>query len=128
PTNRLVLVSKSGFSKQAEKKARFAGAETYRFKELFGLDIEGLIGPNGALWLKTSQLSPINVRLDVAVPETNEVKEITALPDFAIYDSKGRILFDAGYFALALVNTPAAVEWFLANGKDVHRGFMFGMA
>lgn len=60
-TNALVLASKSGFTPDARKLAETHDVETVEYEEQESLNLEPILGPNGALWLKTIEITPASV-------------------------------------------------------------------
>lgn len=86
PTNALYLVSRSGFTSEAQKKAKAYNIEVL---ELSALDIESidrLFGLPPSLWGKSITLTPIKV--SVAVPATQNLPPeiINAFPDNSVFD------------------------------------------
>jgi hypothetical protein len=60
-TNALILASKSAFTPDARKLAECRGVETVEYEEQESLNLEPILGPSGALWLKTIEITPGSV-------------------------------------------------------------------
>jgi hypothetical protein len=73
PTHGLVLVSKSGFTAEAERKARLYNIVTHTYAAIDERTALNLIGLPSSLWGKAISLTPISVRIHVS--ETGGLNE-----------------------------------------------------
>jgi hypothetical protein len=81
-THRLVLVSLSGFSKQAADLARTLGVETYTPEEATQKDWLAFVGSTGLVF-QAYQFQPIGLELDIDTPAG--LVRVAAGPDAVLY-------------------------------------------
>lgn len=123
PTNALVLVSRSGFTKEACKVSRIYGIETLALKDADEESVERLFGNTSSLWSKTFTLRPtkvvIGVEQTVNLPEEN----VAVFPDNLVYDQEGRQMCSAKELVEELLHAEHVGRKFGKLGDESHKGF-----
>jgi len=123
PTNALVLVSRSGFSKEAMAIARIYGIETLALSTLDAASAEKLFGDTSSLWSKVFTLSPTKVVVRVAQTGELVAEDVVTFPDSLVYDHKGNELFTVKELVETLLNAGYVVRHFGKMGGQYHKGF-----
>jgi hypothetical protein len=121
PTDRLVLVSESGFSREALRVAKLYGIETQRLEAFDEITATRMFGPEGTLWSLAVELNPEKVTLEVQVGDANT--RVVALPDNYVFDSMHRRLGTVEELVRALLETHDVQQYFLTNATEEHRWF-----
>ena len=123
PTNRLVLISKSGFTKEALEKARTYGFEAIALEAVNEESVERLFGDTGSLWAKSFTLAPTKVVIGVSQTGDLPEENVAAVQDNIIYTAEGE---EIG-FVKQLVETLLHLEYvgkeFGRVGDESHKGF-----
>jgi hypothetical protein len=88
-TNRLVLISKSGFTREALKKAHTYGFEALALEAVNEESVKRLLGDTGSLWAKTFTLTPSKVVIGVSQTGDLPAEDVPAVQDNLIYTAKG---------------------------------------
>jgi hypothetical protein len=109
PTDRLVLVSNSGFSAPARKLAERKGAVPISPETLGGGDPEFVIANNlGSLWAKVHSMTPTDVSVIVEAPGDARRTITDPFVDLGVGDANGTTVTDLGRCVLGAVSsTPA---------------------
>ena len=123
PTNALVLVSRSGFTKEATLVARSYGMEVISLNAIDANAVERLFGETGSLWSKVFTLTPTKVVIRVAPTRSLSAENVVVLPDNLIYDHNGQEVGSAKQLVGLLLNTEHAVQEFGKLGDESHQGF-----
>jgi len=122
PTNLLVLVSRSGFTKEATRVARSYGIEVISWDAIDANAVERLFGDTGSLWSKVFTLTT-KVVIRVAPTPSLPAENVVALPDNLIYDYNGQEVGPANQLVKLLLNTEHAMQEFGKFGDESHKGF-----
>jgi len=122
-TNALVLVSRSGFTKEAERVAIAYGIETMAFSEVDESKVKSLFGETGSLWSKVLFLTPTKVVMGVGATKNLPAEKVTILPDNEIYDFEGKPIGSAKGIVELLLNSEHAVKEFGKEGDESHKSF-----
>lgn len=123
PTNALVLVSRSGFTKEAGKVARTYGIETLVLKDVDKASVERLFSNTSSLWSKIFTLTPTKVVIGVKQTENLPKENVTVLPDNLIYDHDGRQMGSAKELVEILLHVEHVGREFGKLGDKPHKGF-----
>ncbi len=123
PTNALVLVSRSGFTKEAKLVARIYGMEIISLDAIEANAVDRLFGATGSLWSKVFTLTPTKVVIRVAPTPTLPAENVVVLPDNLIYDHKGQEVGSAKQLVELLLNAEHAAQAFGKLGDESHKGF-----
>lgn len=123
PTNALVLISRSGFTKEATLVARSYGMEVISFDAINANAVERLFGGTGSLWYKVFTLTPTKVVIRVAQTPSLPAENVVVLPDNLIYDHNGQEIGPVKKLVELLLNTEHAVQKFGKLGDESHKGF-----
>ena len=91
-TNALMLVSKTGFSSEANRVAKTYGFETMTFEDVNEQSIEKLFGDIETLWNKIVSLSPKKVTVRVAQTGNLPPENVAALPDNSAFLDDGTMI------------------------------------
>ena len=89
PTNALVLVSRSGFTREAQRVAAIYNIETLRFDEVTADSVGRLFGELSSIWSKVVFITPTKVVITVSATDQLPAESIIASPDTALYNSDG---------------------------------------
>lgn len=122
-TNALVLISSSGFSKEAHRVARGYGIETLSLEALDETSAERLFGTMRSLWIKTLSLTPTKVV--IRVPQTGELaaENVSVFHDNLIYNYNGQEIGSMKELVEMLLQTEHMRMEFLKHGSELHKGF-----
>jgi hypothetical protein len=123
PTNVLVLVSKSGFTREAILVAKNYGIETVTLSSIDGNAAEQLIGSAGSLWSKVFTLTPTKVVIRVASTASLPSENVAVFPDNLIYDHKGMEVGTVKQLVESLLNNGSAMQEFGKLGDKSYQGF-----
>jgi hypothetical protein len=91
-TNALVLVSRSGFTAEAERVAAAYGIEILRFSEVTGSRVETLLSGSSSLWGKTFQLAAAKVVAHMAPTPELPAEIVATFPANHVYSARGEFL------------------------------------
>lgn len=95
PTNKLVLVSESGYSRQARRLAEANSVALVELGDLDGADLESVVvGKLSSLWPKAVRLEPDRVVLHLRRPDAAELTVISAPFDMEVVGESGDHLTD----------------------------------
>ncbi len=122
-TNALVLVSRSGFSKEALRVSKIYGIETLSIKELDETSAERLFGDTSSLWSKTLNLTPNKVVVRVAIVGDLAAESVAVFLDNLIYNHKGEAIGSAKDLVKILLHAEHVRREFLTMGEETHKGF-----
>jgi hypothetical protein len=122
-TNALVLISSSGFSKEAIAVAQTYGIETITLSAFDAASAERLFGNTSSLWSKVFTLSPAKVVVRVKPIGELPSENVVAFPDNLIYDHNGEELFDVKKLVEYLLHTEYVVCEFGKLGDLSHKSF-----
>lgn len=89
PTNALVLVSRSGFTREAKSVAAIYNIETLSFDEVTADSVGRLFGELSSIWSKVIFITPTKVVITVSATDQLPSESVIALPDNALYNSDG---------------------------------------
>ena len=123
PTNALVLVSSSGFTKEAARVARSYGMETATLDTVDATAAEGLFGSTGSLWSKVFTLNRTKVVIGVASSHGLAAETVAVSPDNLVYDHSGHIIGPVKDLVEMLLHAECAVQEFGKLGDRSHKGF-----
>ena len=123
PTNLLVLVSSSGFSKQAVNVAFSYGIKLLTLEELGAEGGEKLFGDIESLWSKVFTLTPTKVIVRVAASEGMQSENVSVAKDTQLFSHSGSSLGAISETVERLLNSKSAVEYFAREGTKEHKGF-----
>ena len=123
PTNTLVLVSSSGFTKEAISVALTYGIETITLNDLDATSAERLFGNTSSLWSKVFTLSSTKVVVRVKQVGELPAENVVVFPDNLIYDHNGAELIDVRGLVEYLLHTEYVVRKYGKMGEVSHKGF-----
>lgn len=123
PTNALVLISSSGFTKEAQKVAQIYGFELLSLEEVNTESIEKLFGNIDALLSKVFSLKPTKVVVGIAQTDELPPENIVTFPDSNIYKSNGEYLGTIKEIVEPILKADSIVKDLMKKGKEVHKGF-----
>ena len=122
-TNALVLVSRSGFTKEAKDVARSYGMKLISLDALDPDEVEKLFGDTDSLWTKVFTLTPTKVVIRVAPVSSLPAENVVVFTDTLIYDHNGQEVCSAKQLVEKLLNTEQAKNEFGKHGDESHKGF-----
>ncbi|MDQ3684397.1 MAG: hypothetical protein M3430_02180 [Acidobacteriota bacterium] len=123
PTSVLVLVSKSGFTPEAEDVARKYGIETLTIAELNQAFISRLFGKLDSLWSKVVTASPTKVIFHVEETDGLPSENVAVFPDNVIFTDGGKELGSVKDFVDSCIKSELFLREVLARGDESHKGF-----
>ena len=124
-TNVLLLASRSGFTTEARDVASKYGIEVFTLEDIDDHDIRALLGPNGALWLKSVTITTEKVSIRVALVDLLAPETVATTPDNLLYSKDGTELCQVKELVDGILKSPRARDYLLAEGKDEHKWFEF---
>jgi hypothetical protein len=90
PTNVLILVSRSGFTEEAQTVAQRYGIEALRLENVTDGSIQALFGDTGSLWAKFFTLSPVKVVITVAASKNLATENVVVVPNNTLFTEDGQ--------------------------------------
>ena len=122
-TNALILISSSGFTKEAQRVAKSYGIEVITLSALNTAKAERLFGVTSSLWSKTFTLSPTKVVM--YVPQVGDLAEeyLVMFPDNIVYNHKEQEIFTVKELVEIILHGKKVVEQFYKAGNESHKGF-----
>ena len=122
-TSELILVSRSGFTKQAIEIAQKYGIKPFALKDLKEDSIKKLFGNSGSLWAKSFSLSTTKVM--IGLMETNGLPEefVVVHPDIAIFNNKGEEIASVKELVTYILHLHQVVMDLAKMGDESHKGF-----
>jgi len=125
-TNLLALVSKSGFSKEANKVATIYGIETIRFDQNVEEEsVSKIIGKLDTAWCKVFNLVPLKCLVEVEPVNSLPPETINTFPNNLVYLSNGNeicTMKDVVHYWLHMQNL---IKKLYKEGKAIHKSFIF---
>lgn len=122
-TDKLVLVSSSGFSEEATAIARTYRIETVALSDLDDNSAEKLFGSTNSLWIKVFTMRPTKVVIRVKTIGHLSAENVVSFPDNLIYDHQGNELFNVKMLVEYLLHTEYIVQKYIQIGNESHKGF-----
>ncbi|HYT69212.1 MAG TPA: restriction endonuclease [Vicinamibacterales bacterium] len=122
PTNKLVLASRSGFSKTARKDAELAGVDLLVYKNITEQDVQNTIGPP-TLSAMTYGLTATKVVGIVPATETLAAERVALNPDNDCFDEQGTLVGNALQLVISLLKDRRLAEKFMREGTESHKFF-----
>lgn len=123
PTNALVLISHSGFTKEAEAVAKTYGIETIALNALDESSAERLFGNSSSLWSKVVSLAVTKVVMGVAATDNLPAERVAVTPENLIYNYKGEEEGAARELVNTLLHTEHVFLEFGRLGDESHKSF-----
>ena len=123
PTDRIVLFSKSGFTKEAIEVARIYGIEALALQAVNKESVERLFGDTGSLWAKTFTLTPTKVVIGVGKTGDLPEENVVAVQDNIIYTAQGDEIGPIKQLVETLLHTENIGKEFGRMGDASHKGF-----
>ncbi len=123
PTNALVLISHSGFTKEATAVAKTYGIETIALNALDETSAERLFGNSSSLWSKVVSLAVAKVVIGVAATGNRSAERVAVNPENIIYNYKGEETGAARELVNMLLNTEHVFLEFGRLGDESHKSF-----
>jgi hypothetical protein len=124
-TNFLALVSKSGFSKEADKVATTYGIETIGFDENVEESVSKIIGKLHTVWCKSFNLVPLKCVVEVEPVNSLPAETISAFPDNSVYLSDGSEICTIRDVVHYWLHSQQLIEKLQKEGEAVHKSFVF---
>ncbi|MBN2065902.1 MAG: hypothetical protein JW771_03735 [Candidatus Thermoplasmatota archaeon] len=123
PTNALVLVSKTGFSSEAERVAKAYGFETLSLKDVDEHSIEKLFGKIEAFWNKMVKLSPYKVTVRVSQTGNLPPENVVTLPVNNVYIHDGTMISSLKDIVNQWINSEEVMTELIKQGDENHKSF-----
>lgn len=123
PTNALVLISTSTFTKEALAVSRTYGIETTTLAALNDSVADRLFGDTSSLWSKHFTATPTKLIMRVSPSESLKAENVAVFPDSLVHNSEGHILGTAKDFVECILRTERSVRYFSEKGESDHKWF-----
>ena len=123
PTNALILVSRSGFTAEAQKVAAQYGIQVIALQDLDRADVPALLATQSSLWTKSVTVTAEKVIVTVLPSETLGAETVGVMPDNLIYTADGTELGSIGELVHVLLNSAHARNELLNHGQTDHVWF-----
>lgn len=127
PTDKLVLVSSSGFTPYAESMAQTYGIATMSLNVITAESVHAQLRQVERLWLRRWGASVGRMFVYLEAPNASSPVKLEVPSGLAIYDESARELFTTYDVAKAIMNHGVVVERLSANQDSDMRWFEFGM-
>ncbi len=126
PTNRLVLVSRSGFTLEATKYSASFGIEILTLNENTANTVNQIFNNLKSLWLKSFTLFAEKVVIQVAATEDMIEERVIAFLDTGIYSSEGTVLTVAQDLVNSFLSSHPIHQEIVQQGTPDHNWFEAG--
>lgn len=124
PTNMLVLVSREGFTREAEKVTNKYGIETLSLKRVDAASLDRLFGGLSSVWARAVTLRPAKVVIQVSETDGLPSERVSAFPDNAIFTATGKLLGPVRDLIGSWLRSEKVMKEILSRGGVSHKGFM----
>lgn len=125
PTHALILVSRTGFTKEAQEVARRYGIEALSLQEVDQADFQNLLEAKSSLWTKSVTVTAKKVVVRVLPTPALTAENVAVMPDTLVYASDGTELGPIASYVQLILNAPYARGYLLSEGKQEHVWFEF---
>lgn len=125
PTNCLILVSKSGFSKESYKVANSYGIETIKLEKEIEESAAKIIGKLETVWCKSFNLIPIKCVIEVEEGNSLPAERFSAFPDNLVYLSNGNQICTVKDIVEYWLHSQQLIEKLHKDGEENHKSFVF---
>lgn len=122
-TNALLLASRSGFTPEARDVAKKYGIELFTLEDVEDADMPSMLGPQGSLWLKSVEVTAAKVSVRVGPVGEFPAETVATIPDNLLYVKDGAELCQIKELVDALLKSPRARDYVLAEGIEDHKWF-----
>jgi hypothetical protein len=126
PTNKLILYSKSGFTKDAYILANSCGIDTVSIEQVEEGYIAKLMGTPGKLVSFAFQLSPEKVLFVLNEESDMPAVNLKVAPDTAVHNLSGDFKKTAHDLVLDFLKTNVVTEHLLVNADEQHVALVIG--
>jgi len=123
PTKTLVLISRSGFSKEAKEVSKIYGIEILSMEECDESFAERFFGDNSPLYFKHMKLIPNKVIIRVDSIDGLSAENVEVFPDTLIYKQTGEQICTAKDMVENILNTKKINLESLSKSDNTHKGF-----
>lgn len=123
PTSALVLISRSGFSREAAEVAKKYGIHAFALNSVTKDVASRLFAESGSLWSKAFSLNPLKVLIKVPAIEGLPAEQVSVSPENTVYLSDGEEIGSARQLVERLFATDAAIREFGQLGEPDHKSF-----
>lgn len=124
PTNALVLVSREGFTREAEEVANKYGIETLPFKKIDAASVDRLFGNLSSIWAKGINLKPAKVVIQVSETDWSPAERVSAVPDNIVFTFEGEPLCTVRDLIGSWLKSESVMKEALSRGDESYKGFM----
>ena len=123
PTNALVLVSKSGFSKEAKKVSQKYGIETLIFDEIDAKSVDRLFSKTDALFSRVFSLTPLKVVIRVEEINGLPAENVASIPDNIVFKPDGTQLGTIKDYIESMLKSELFIKNIASQGNENHKSF-----
>ena len=125
-TNALVLVSRSGFTHEAQTVAAIYNIETLSFEDVTADSVGRLFGELSSIWSKVVFITPTKVVITVAATDQLPAESIVAATDTALYNSDGVECGAVLSLVQFFLNSKDLLNDVLSRGLNEHKYLVTG--
>jgi hypothetical protein len=123
PTNALVLVSRSGFTPEAQAVARRYGIDLLSLTEVTDASVNSMFGNTGSLWAKFFTLWPKKVVIAVAAVAGFPGEQVASLPDNTVFTDDGQEAGSVQALVEYMLRIEHVVQALGRDGSPNHQSF-----
>ncbi|MGQ0605037.1 MAG: hypothetical protein ACT4QE_25435 [Anaerolineales bacterium] len=123
PTNKLVLVSRKGFTRAAVALATHYNIEYLVLEEMDTKSVRALFDDTNSFFARTLTLMPTKVKFQVVAIETFPSEVVRVAPDNTVFHSDGRPISTAMELTEKLLNSEAVITRLLQEATVEHKYF-----
>lgn len=121
-----MLVSRSGFTREAQTVAAIYNIETLSFEEVTADSVGRLFGELSSIWAKVVFITPTKVVIRVSATDQLPAESIIASPDTALYNSDGVECGAVLSLVQFFLNSKELLNDVLSHGKHEHKCLVTG--
>lgn len=124
PTNKLILVSKAGFSDEAKEIAKKYSIETLALEEVDSESIYRLFGELNSVWVKVVTLSPTKVLIQVSEVNDLPSEKVSIFPDNIVFLQDGTSLCIVRDLVDSWLKAEPFMKEILSRGNQLDKYFV----
>lgn len=123
PTDKLILASRAGFTKNAMKVARHLNLPTLDMKIARDGDVAKVVGRAAELFAKTIQYSAGEVLADVGATDDMHAERVRTNPDTSVFTEDGNLVGMISEYVTSVLTGAQVRDDFLRTANDEHKSF-----
>ncbi len=123
PTNALILVSRSGFTKNARAKAKSFGIQLLSYSEIETAEVGKLLGAESTLWFKSATVTVEKVRVYFPPIDSLGAETLVASMNNLLYNEAAEPVGQISALVEQAIRSEAAIKPLVEAAEEEHKWF-----